>query len=592
MLTRPPFCRFSLLRPLAPVPLAIATLLMGQPAWGQDPSVPLDPALAPLSLGHGDPASTPALETPAPDPIISTAGDGGTSIPGPELTPLAQTVTAVTIQDIQVQGSTVFSEDTLEAIVAPFEGKTLSPEEIQSITDAVTQLYLNNGYFTSRAQVGNQTIDDSGILVIEITEGQADIVVEWLTEKHFLQESYIRDRLPSIHPLNTLKLEDELKLLRVDPLLDTIEARLKRGNGEQPDVLTVQVREAPNFHGSFNADNYSPPSIGGERFSLNLAARNLSGRGDQLSATYRTTVTGGLHSLDTFYAVPLNAKNGTLSLQGTWDFTKITQPPFDVLEITGDRQRYALNFRQPIWRTPKEEFSVSAAFVYTEGQTFVFGDIPTPFGLGADKNGISRTSVLRFSQEYIRRDRQGAWVARWTESFGTHLFDATDNPAPIPDGQFFSWLGQAQRLQSLNRNNLLIIQGDLQLTPHSLLSSEQFVIGGAQSIRGYRQNALVGDNGFRFSVENRTTLKRNSEGEGNLILMSFLEAGAVLNAKNNPSSISSNQTVLAGLGLGVIWKPIPNLDLRLDYGLPLIGWDQEGDNAQDHGIYFNAGYAF
>jgi hemolysin activation/secretion protein len=54
-------------------------------------------------------------------------------------------------------------------------------------------------------------------------------------------------------------------------------------------------------------------------------------------------------------------------------------------------------------------------------------------------------------------------------SFGVDILDATINNDPIPDGRFFSWLGQVQRVQQLNNDNLLFIQADLQLTADSLL---------------------------------------------------------------------------------------------------------------------------
>lgn len=80
---------------------------------------------------------------------------------------------------------------------------------------------------------------------------------------------------------------------------------------------------------------------------------------------------------------------------------------------------------------------------------------------------------------------------------------ATENDEPTPDGQFLSWLGQVQRVQVLGNNNFLVIQGDLQLTGNSLLPSQQFVIAGGQSVRGYRQNARSGDNGALFSIKDR-----------------------------------------------------------------------------------------
>ena len=89
-------------------------------------------------------------------------------------------------------------------------------------------------------------------------------------------------------------------------------------------------------------------------------------------------------------------------------------------------------------------------------------------------------------------------------SFGIDILDATINNDPIPDGRFFSWLGQVQRVQRLSNDQLLIVQAELQLTPDSLLPSQQFVIGGGQSVRGYRQNVRSGDNGFRSAaIEDR-----------------------------------------------------------------------------------------
>jgi len=58
---------------------------------------------------------------------------------------------------------------------------------------------------------------------------------------------------------------------------------------------------------------------------------------------------------------------------------------------------------------------------------------------------------------------------------------------------------------------------------------------------------------------------------------------------NNRTSNSDPQT-LAGLGLGLIWQPRQDLNLRLDYGIPLIAVDDRGNTLQDNGIYFSLQY--
>ena len=178
-----------------------------------------------------------------------------------------------------------------------------------------------------------------------------------------------------------------------------------------------------------------------------------------------------------------------------------------------------------------------------------------------------------------------------TFNFGLGIFNATENKAPTPDGRFFSWLGQFQRVQRLNQSHLLLAQLDLQYSPNTLLPSDQFTIGGGQSVRGYRQNVLLADNGFRLSVEDRITLMRDAAGLPSVQIAPFLDIGAAINTKNNPNSLSQNQNVLAGIGVGFLWDPRPDSNIRLDYGYPLMDLNA-GNNLQDQALYFNGSFEF
>jgi hemolysin activation/secretion protein len=176
-------------------------------------------------------------------------------------------------------------------------------------------------------------------------------------------------------------------------------------------------------------------------------------------------------------------------------------------------------------------------------------------------------------------------------NLGTGVFDATTNDDPIPDGRFFSWIGQVQRVQRLGSAQLLILQGDVQLSPDPLLSSQQFVIGGGQSLRGYRQNVRSGDNGFRFSVENRIAIARDASGIPIFQVAPFFDVGTVWNHDDNPNRLP-RETFLAGVGVGVLWQLFPGFNLRLDYARPIFEIDDKGENAQDEGFYFNVNYQF
>lgn len=497
------------------------------------------------------------------------------------------------VRQIQVIDSTVFNQNDFAPVVKPFEGRELTPEEVRKAADAVTQLYLNQNYLNSRAiPVSPPPGATDGVLVLRMIEGRlADIDIQG-TER--VNPAYIRSRiqLGASVPLNGIKLEEQLRLLRLDPLFTNVEASLRPTGQVGQSLLIVRVQEAQSFTSNVLIDNYSPPSVGGERFGVELAYRNLTGFGDLLTGAYYRTFTGGSESFDFSYQIPVNAMNGTVQVRVAPSSSKITEPPFKALNIQGEQDLYEINYRQPLLRSPNKEFALSLGFTYQEGQTFLFDRLPTPFGIGPDDNGVSRTSVIKFSQDYLQRDLQGAWFVRSQFNFGIGIFDATINSGSRPDSRFFSWLGQIQRSQRLSNDNLLLIQADVQLTPDSLLPSQQFVIGGGQSIRGYRQNIRSGDNGVRLAVEDRIIVQRDEAGIPSIQLAPFFDMGVVWNQSDNPNKLPQ-QTFLAGAGLGVLWDNalgIERLSMRLDYAIPFVDLRDRGNNIQDDGFYFRLRY--
>jgi hemolysin activation/secretion protein len=523
---------------------------------------------------------------PIPEPLPSETQKPLPSIPSPEPS-VTPDKGSIQVEKIEVTGSTIFNAEQLKSITKPIEGRSVSIEELTKVADVITQLYLERGYITSRAILANQG-SNPGVVKIQVIEGSVEKIEIQGTKR--LNPNYVRSRiaLSTAKPLSTANLEDQLRLLRSDPLLENIEASLRSGSGLGQSILVVRVTEAKTFDSAFSIDNYSPPSAGSERLGVSTNFRNLTGIGDELAAAYYRTTRGGSNIYDFSYRLPLNAMNGALQVRTSFNNNKVIQPPFDIFDIRGESQLYEISYRQPVVKRSNEEFALSLGFNLQNGQTFTFAG-PTPFGLGPDKDGNSRTRILKFGQDYLRRDSQGAWSLRSLFSLGIGIFDATINSDSIPDGRFFSWLVQAQRVQRLGSNNLLIAQAELQLTPDGLLPSQQFIIGGGQSLRGYRQNARAGDNGVKFSLENRITVQKDGNGNPLLQFAPFFDTGVVWNVSNNPNQLQK-QKFLAGVGLGVEWQPIPKMNVRLDYALPLINLDDRGINAQDDGFYFSVGY--
>ncbi len=528
------------------------------------------------------------LPTPKPLPAEDTPILPTPTTPTPQ--PEDSTI-QIRVREIEVTGSTILSQEEITSITKPFEGRLVTLKELRSVTDKITQFYLSRGYITSRAVLAQQTITD-GVVKITVIEGSLEKIEVKGTQR--LNKSYIRSRirLGVERPLQAGKIEEQLRLLRLDSSLKDVEATLKPGTELGQSILSITVEEANAIRGFIGVDNYSPPAVGSERLGSVISFRNPIGIGDELSASYYRSTAGGSNSFDFNYRVPINPMNGTLQLRYAPSDSKIIRSEFsDRFDITSDRELYEISFRQPLVRKLQEEFALSLGFALQDGQTFLDG-LPAPdLSIGSDENANTKTRVLKFGQDYIKRDRRGAWALRSQFSLGIDVFDATVNSDSEADGRFFSWLGQIQRVQRLNQDNLLIAQAELQLSPDNLLSSQQFLIGGGQSLRGYQQNSRAGDNGFRLSLENRTALQKDELGNPNLQIAPFLDMGAVWNSSDNPNDVSG-ENFLASVGLGLILQPIPDLQMRIDYAVPLIESSTRGENAQDRGLTFSAGYSF
>ncbi len=569
--------------------LAMETAALVQPAAGTMllAQVP-DPSRTRTSDPNRDRLIQP---TPVPTPLPSTQPVLPTPSPSPTPEPTPeQPAVKIPVTKIEVLGSTIFNAANFEPITKPLEGQERTLEELRQAGDAITQLYLDRGYITSRAILVDQTIKN-GIVQIRVIEGSLEEIR--VDGNRNVRADYIRSRigLGVQPPLNRDSLEDQLRLLKSDPLFTNVEASLRPGKELGKSILIVQVTEAKSLSGLITVDNYSPPSVGAVRLGGALAYRNLTGYGDNLAFSVFHTTPSGADNLDLNYTIPVNPMNGTVQFRFAPNWNRVITPAFKDLDIKGRSQLYQFSYRQPILRNPRQEFALSLGFASQNGQTFLFNDIPFPFGIGPDANGNSRTRVLSFGQDYVKRDPQGAWALRSQFNFGLGILNATSNPAPIPDGSFFSWAGQVQRVQRLGTNQLLIIQGDVQLTPDSLLPSQQFVIGGGQSIRGYRQNARSGDNGFRISIEDRVAVWRDESGTPIVQLAPFIDFGNVWNNSSNPNLLP-NQTFLAGGGLGIVWQPYTGFTVRVDYGLPFVRLRDRGNDAQDYGFYFSVSYQF
>lgn len=524
------------------------------------------------------PEITPTPVLPPPDELLRPPGTlpDEPGIPGdvPE---------TIFVERFEVVGSTVFTEEELAEVTAPFEQRELSFAELLQARSAVTQLYVDEGYITSGAFIPPQTLEE-GVVIIQVLEGSLEEINVEVEGR--LRPSYVRQRLrlAGDDPLNVNQLLEGLQLLQLDPVIETISAELAAGVRPGTSILDVTVVQADTFDVNLGLNNGRSPSVGSFRQEVEISEGNLFGIGDRIRVGYNRT--SGSDTFDLDYTVPINARNGTIAFSTGFTDSEVIEDEFEFLDIESDSQFYELTYRQPIVQTPTEEFALSLTASRRESRSVFLEDvlgeeIPFP-SLGADEDGRTRVSALRFAQEWTKQGAEQVIAARSQFSVGLDAFDSTVNDFG-PDSEFFAWRGQAQWVRLLSRDTLLLVRGDIQLADNSLVPLEQFGLGGQETVRGYRQDELLTDNGLLFSTEVRIPLARARRVDGLLQIAPFVDVGHGWNL----NAIDPDPDVLVGIGVGVLWRMGDRLSARFDYGIPLVDVDTDADSLQENGFYFS-----
>ncbi len=493
---------------------------------------------------------------------------------------------SVFVKKIEIIGSTVFSKEKLSEITKPYENKKLSHVDLEEIRRKITVHYIQNGYVNSGAVLPDQAVSD-GKVTYMVVEGALSNVTVSGNER--LRDRYYINRIEKAaeKPLNVNVLGQCLQMLQQNDLVKRIHAELKPGMDPGKSELDIKVEERSpwNVWASFN--NYQSPSVGSERGLVTLTHKSATGFGDVVSLTYGRS--DGLDPLvDASFLMPVTTWDTELGFRYRNNDFDIVEEPFQSLDITSTSSVYEVKVRQPFFRTPNRECALGISGERLRNKTTLLGE-PYSFSKGS-VNGVSEVDAIRFFQEYIYRTRENVAALQSRFSWGIDAFDATMNGGKEPDARFFSWLGQAQWVgifSSLEIQNML--KTDIQIADDRLLSLEQIPIGGRYSVRGYRENQLVSDNGVIASMETRIPLVRKRVWADYFQLAPFFDFGRGWNRKDN----DPDPKAIYSIGLGLRWaltmmsEPFPvTTELEFYWGHPLKDVDTDGSDLQDDGFHF------
>ena len=483
----------------------------------------------------------------------------------------------IKLNQVVFTGNNAVSTDELTAVAAPYLNRELATEDLEALRQNLVKVYVGKGYINSGVIIPDQKVGN-GILAFTVIEGGLSAVK--VEGANYYSQKFLSAKLNTAagQPLNVNRLQESLQLLQQDPRIKRINAELVPGGKPGEAELKIKISEALPWKISTRFGNDASPSSGSYRGELTVANQNLLGFGDTLSA--HTELTEGALNYGGRYSFPVSLYDTTLDIYYNRSNSTVIEERFVGLDIKSDNETIGLKLRQPFLRSSTNEFALS---VTAEKRSSVSQLLGQNFSFSAgEHDGVSKVSVLRFTKEWTHRTPNSVAGIYSTFNYGIAVLDATTNKN-LPDSKFGSWIGQGMLLTKIGSTPVQgMLRANAQIAFDKLLPMEKFPMGGLGTVRGYRSNTIVRDNGVNSSGELRIPLFSYDSWPGTLQLVPFIDFGWGWNT-NEPKS--SPETI-TGVGGGLRWQLTNwvNAEAYYGYGLEKIKIDKK--DLQDQGFHF------
>ena len=403
---------------------------------------------------------------------------------------------AFMLKEVVITGNTVFTSDELKPFYEPFLNKEVTFADLDAAVEKIKTKYKEKGYLTTMVFIPEQDVT-GGKVGITVVEGRlGEVKVEggggWFSKN--LIQRYIHTKKNDV--LNIFSLQRDL--LRLNQNSD-LEVKSVISAGKEPgttDLVLTVVDKWP-YHFGTSVDTQGSRLTGKYRNSLSFRNSNLSGHFDSL---FFTTIISAL-SQGTFasYTVPVDTRGTKVGFDAAV-FTNQLGMEYKGADITGETQVYTPRVSGEIYLSDDFQVNTDAGLEIKSNKKYVIGSVTSDDQLRLPYVGfdISKMDTLfgggqtSFSPKFV---------------FSTaHFLGASKSGHPTASrdgtgGFFFKYEQGLSRTQRMPFESYLSLRTQFQVTSNSLPSSEQFQLGGANSIRGYPEGEYICDFGGQLNAD-------------------------------------------------------------------------------------------
>lgn len=406
--------------------------------------------------------------------------------------------TKILLNEITVLDNTLIPPYEITKVTKKYKNREVDFNELQELTDELTGLYKEKGYVTSRFYLPPQKIED-GVLTIQSSEGIIKPIS--LQEGKFFKSRAIFPRLQvdQYDKLDINKIKKDLARINENPDIG-LQAVLKPGKETGQTEVLLQSKDRFPVHLSPTFDNLGRRTIGNNRLGLGLTHNNLLGFGDRDVASLNWSDSS--FGVSNNYEIPLGKYGTKLGFNFAHSRLKLGKE-FAPLDIKGLATIYSPYISQELYRGKYVQASADVALDFKNLSTDIFDG--TPF---KQRLNVDRLRVLRPGINIDQFDKYGRTFMRHELGIGLDALGATDSANPLTSRagsrpSFFRYTGYLTRITQLPAGIQDVFRITGQFSPDLLNSAEQIQMGGAFTVRGYKEGQFIGDSGYVISNEVR-----------------------------------------------------------------------------------------
>jgi hemolysin activation/secretion protein len=403
------------------------------------------------------------------------------------------------ILEFRVLGNTVLPNIDVERAVYEFLGEDKSFADIESARAALEAAYHAHDYGTVFVDIPEQQVND-GIVRLHVTEGR--LRVARLEGARYFSERQVRAEIPEAAPGKVPRLgelQKELAAVNTQTADRTVVPILKAGPYPGTVDLALKVDDHLPLHLTVELNNQYSVDTDHLRGSVGLSYGNLFGQLDSIALQYQTTPTD-LSQVGVFAGSYTSRPfGGGIRAAVTYIHSSSSVSTVGTLGVLGKGDIWSGRITIPV------EFSTAStqsAFVGVDYKHFR-DDIE----VDANSSLLTPISYLNFTAGF-----NGDWRAearQWSLGSSVNLgvrslvndADQFEEKRYLARPNYFYVRGDGSVVQALPAGFAFKLRLAGQFAADPIISNENFVITGADGVRGYLEAEELGDAGLKGTAQ-------------------------------------------------------------------------------------------